>query len=236
MAKHADATSKQLDTSTDATDTASQGDPLRDCTEADGEQSAPGAAEPIESTTSRGADANADGDAPDEDKVRPREPRRVSMRFAASIAVGAVVAMAALGGWFGYRAYQQYRVDKQDQIFVQAARQGAINLTTIDWEHPDADVQRILDASTGAFRDDFGARSQPFVEVVKKMQSKSVGTVTDAGLESTSGDSAQVLVAMSVKTSMANSAEQAPRSWRMRISVEKSGENQAKVSNVAFVP
>ena len=73
------------------------------------------------------------------------------------------------------------------------------------------------------------------LDVVKQAHSKSVGTVTAAGLEAASADQAQVLVAVSVKTSNAGAADNLPRAWRMRISVQKIG-NQAKVSNVEFVP
>jgi Mce-associated membrane protein len=54
-------------------------------------------------------------------------------------------------------------------------------LTAIDYTHVNADVQRILDSSTGRFRDDFQNRSQPFVDVVEQAQSKSEATVTAAG-------------------------------------------------------
>jgi Mce-associated membrane protein len=146
-----------------------------------------------------------------------------------------VVALAALCGWTGYRAYQSHQAEQQRELFVQVGRQGALNLTTIDFAHADADIQHILDSATGTFYDDFAQRSKPFVDVVKQAQSKTVGTVTEAGLESANGDQAQVLVAVAVKTSNAGAAEQAPRAWRMRISVQKVG-NQAKVSNVEFVP
>jgi Mce-associated membrane protein len=59
--------------------------------------------------------------------------------------------------------------------------------------------------------------------------------VTEAGLESQSGEGAQVLVAVTVKTSNAGAAQQEPRAWRMRLSVQKVGD-EAKVSNVEFVP
>jgi Mce-associated membrane protein len=39
-----------------------------------------------------------------------------------------------------------------------------------------------------------------------------------------------------VKTSNAGAPEQGPRAWRMRITVEKTGDNEAKVANVEFVP
>jgi Mce-associated membrane protein len=96
-------------------------------------------------------------------------------------------------------------------------------------------VQRILDSATGTFYDDFQKRAGPFVEVVKQAKSKSVGTVTEAGLESDTGTEAEVLVAVAVKTSNAGAAEQQPRLWRMRITVQKMGDD-VKVSNVEFVP
>ena len=56
-----------------------------------------------------------------------------------------------------------------------------------------------------------------------------------AGLESIAGDQAQVIVAISVKTSSASVPEQGPRGWRMRLNVQKVGDT-AKVSNVQLVP
>jgi Mce-associated membrane protein len=147
----------------------------------------------------------------------------------------AVVVLAGLTGWLGFRAYKSHQADEQRKLFLEVGRQGALNLTTIDWQHADADVQRIVDSATGTFYDDFQKRAQPFVEVVKQAQSKSVGTIAEAGLESESNDGAQVLVAVTVKTSNAGAPDQPPRAWRMRISVQKVG-NEAKVSNVEFVP
>ena len=118
---------------------------------------------------------------------------------------------------------------------MQVARQAAVNLTTVNYTEVDADIQRILNSATGAFHDDFQKRSQPFVDVVKQVQSKSEGTVAEAGLVSETGDEAQVLVAVAVKTSISAAPEQEPRRWRLRITVQKTADG-AKVSNVEFVP
>jgi len=146
-----------------------------------------------------------------------------------------VVVLAGLVGWLGFRVYQSHQAQAQRSQFLQVARQGALNLTTIDWQHAEADVHRILDGATGEFYDDFAKRSQPFIEVLKQAQAKTVGTITEAGLESETTDSAQALVAVSVQTSNAGESEQVPRAWRMRIDVQKVGD-QVKVSNVGFVP
>jgi Mce-associated membrane protein len=156
------------------------------------------------------------------------------VRLATVVGVVAVIASSAVAGWLGYREHQARQAQQQSELLIGVGRQGALNLTTIDWQHADADMQRILDSATGSFYDDFSKRSKPFVEVVKKAQSKSVGTVTEAGLESQSGDEALVMVAVSVVTTNVGEPEAEPRHWRMRISVKKVGDD-AKVSNVAFV-
>lgn len=164
-------------------------------------------------------------------------PRMSHIRLATIAGLVAVVALAGVSGWLGYRAYESKQVADQRQVFLQVGRQGAINLTTIDFQNVDADVARILDSATGTFYDDFQKRAQPFAEVVKQVKSKSVGTVTEAGLEldSETPDGAQVLVAVTVNTAVEGQPEQAPRAWRMRITVQKTAED-VKVSNVEFVP
>jgi Mce-associated membrane protein len=157
------------------------------------------------------------------------------VKLATVVGIGIVVAVGALAGWLGYRVYQhQLAAEKRAQI-VQVAKQGAVNLTTIDWQDADADVKRILDAATGTFYADFSKRSQPFIDVVKKTQSKTVGSITEAGLESQSESDAQVLVTVSVNTASAVSPEPRIRAWRMRIAVQPAGD-QLKVANVEFVP
>lgn len=157
-------------------------------------------------------------------------------RAGSALVTGALIlaGVTGLAGWLGYSAYQAHRAQAQRDQFVSVARQGAVNLTTIKYTEVDADVQRIIDLATGSFREDFEQRAKPFIEVVKAAQSKSEGTVTDAGLESQRGGSAQVLVAVAVKSQTAG-GEEPQREWRMRIEVRAVGAD-AKVSNVVFVP
>lgn len=146
-----------------------------------------------------------------------------------------VVALGGLTGWLGFRAHQSQHAQSQRSQFLQVARQGALDLTTIDWQHADADVRRILDGATGEFYDDFAKRSQPFIDVLRQAKATTVGKITEAGLESETPGSAQALVAVSVQTSNAGESDPIPRAWRMRITVQKVGD-QIKVSNVGFVP
>src|SRR6516165_3405571 len=161
--------------------------------------------------------------------------RMSPVRRATLFGLAVVVALGGLTGWLGFRAHQSQQAQAKRSQFLQVARQGALNLTTIDWQHADADVRRILDGATGEFYDDFAKRSRPFIDVVKQAKATTVGTITEAGLESETADTAQALVAVSVQTSNAAETNQEPRAWRMRIYVQRVGD-QVKVSNVGFVP
>lgn len=182
-------------------------------------------------------DTDVDGaeDADDAEVAASRRAPWSHVKIALVAGLVGVLALAGLTGWLGYRTWESQRAESTRELFLQVGRQGALNLTTINWEQADADVQRILDSATGTFYDDFQKRAQPFAEVVKQAKSKSEGTIAEAGLETSTDDEAQVLVAVTVKTTNAGAPEQQPRAWRMRISVEKLGD-EAKVSNVEFVP
>lgn len=174
-----------------------------------------------------------DGPLAGEDTVASRS--RPDVRLATAGGLVIMITLSALSGWIGYRAHIAHQADAQRNVFVQVARQAAVNLSTISYTEADDDVQRILDSSTGEFHDDFQKRSKPFIDTLNQAQAKSEGTVTEAGLESEGGGHAQVLVGVAVKSSSAGVQDPQPRLWRMRITVTKVG-NDAKVSNVGFVP
>jgi Mce-associated membrane protein len=168
----------------------------------------------------------------------PKKPRQPLSAVAWALIAGLVVvlALSAVGGWLGWRAYQDRQAQERRSLFLEMGKQGAVNLTTIDFAHVDDDVKRILDSATGSFYDEFQGRAQPFTQVVKQVKSKSVGNVTEAGVESETASDAQILVAVTVNTTVEGQPDQAPRAWRMRILVQQTGANEAKVANVEFVP
>lgn len=159
---------------------------------------------------------------------------RSSVRTVLIAGLALILVLAGATGWLGYRAYQANEDSKERELYLQVGRQAAQNLTSIDWERADADVQRVLDVATGTFYDDFQKRAEPFLQVVKEAKSKSVGTLGEAGLESVSDGKAEVLVAVTVQSSNAGAPDQAPRAWRMRLTVERVDDG-AKVSQVEFV-
>jgi Mce-associated membrane protein len=193
----------------------------------------------------------AQADADDDDETAAPAVKAASrwtpdLRWALVAGLIALLAVGGLAGWLGVQAHRAEQAKQVKELYLQVARQGALNLTTIDYQEADTDIQRILDSATGEFYEEFAQRSAPFVEVVKQTQSKTAGTVTEAGLESVDGDKAQAIVAVNVTTSSnapgpnnaagpnGAAAPQEPRIWRMRLTMQKVGQD-VKISNVSFV-
>jgi Mce-associated membrane protein len=98
-------------------------------------------------------DIAAEADEVTDDESAPAAPasRPVSgVRVALVFGLVAVVALAGLIRWLGYRTHESHHAKAQRELFVEVGRQAAINLTTFDFQEVDTDVRRILDSSTGA--------------------------------------------------------------------------------------
>lgn len=162
-------------------------------------------------------------------QAAPKRDNRVIVALIVGVVV--VAALGALVAWLGQRELQMRHEDALRQMYLTAGKQSAVNLTTIDYRHVDDDIKRALDTSTGAYFDDFKQRSAAVVDSVKQQQSVSVGTVTEAGVDSVNETSGVVLVAVKVHTDVGSGAPQRDRYWRVRLTMQKVGEG-AKVSNV----
>ena len=188
--------------------------------------------------------AGLDGDAPDGPLAQvdadtaeantTAHSRDHRIRLALTLCLPVAIALTVLAGWLAYQSSQARHAEQTQSLLVQTARQGATNLTTLSYTDVEAGAQRILDSSTGKFHDDFQSRRADFTNAVTSAKSTSVGTVTEAALQSQDGDAAKVLVAVAVKMSNADEPEQPPRTWRMRLDVQKVGDG-ARISAVEFV-
>lgn len=151
------------------------------------------------------------------------------------VVIAGLISLVAVVGWLGWRDFEVRRIDAERAQMVAAGRAGLLALTTIDHQHVDSDVERILDTSTAGFREDFEKKAPGFKDAARKAQSKSVGTVTGAGWESADGDAGRVLVALTVMTTNRGVAERQPKAWRTRVTVAKD-DGGYKVAAVEFVP
>ncbi|MFE3293039.1 mammalian cell entry protein [Rhodococcus sp. NPDC059234] len=155
--------------------------------------------------------------------------------FVLPAVLGAVVALlAALCGVLLWHHHTVDAAQSERESFLQAARDGATNMTTISHEHPEQDVRRVLDGATGQFHDDFEQSAESYVSVVKQAQVSAVAERVDAGIESQGDDSATVLVQVTSKVTNRSGPEPQPRVSRLRVTVDRV-DGGYKVSKMEFV-
>lgn len=118
---------------------------------------------------------------------------------------------------------------------IEAARTAVIALLSIDHAQARADVQRVLDVTAGAFRDDFARTADDFVSTAQRYQTVTKGEVKAAALETATADSAVVLVAAVSQVTNASGAREDPRPFRMSVTVTRDGD-RFKMSGLEFVP
>jgi len=168
------------------------------------------------------------------------EPARRRLRapnLAVALTVAVVVAICALLGVSGWMAWHHHNVVQERQraaAYIATARQGVINLTSLDFNKAKEGVQRVLDSATGEFRDDFQRRADDFESVVKDSKAVTEGSVAATAVESMNNDSAVVLVLANERITNIAGAKDQPRTFRFRVSVVHDGD-QLKLSKVEFV-
>ena len=144
--------------------------------------------------------------------------------------------LLALAGYllWQHKAMAQERHSAAE--FAAAARQDVINLMSIDYSTADDSVKRVLDGSTGRFRSNFADTADDFVKALKDEKIITKATVNHVAVESTTGDSAVVLVSATSHREgpQAPKDQQEPRLWRIAVTLEREGD-QIKMSAVEFV-
>ncbi|MFC8046111.1 hypothetical protein [Nocardia sp. NPDC057353] len=217
-------------------------EPARSVSEASAAAGGPAADEPAaiadDVSTTAGVEAEDDAEADEVSRLgRVRaalaaNPRRTALRAAAVLVIAAALATS---GFLGVQHREAAAQERRAAEFAAAAKQGVIALTTLDFTHAAADVQRVLDNSTGPFRDDFQGRSADFTSVIEQSQVATEGTVNAVAVESMTADSAVVLVAATSKVTNSGGAQQEPRAWRLSVTVQREGD-AVRMSKVEFVP
>jgi Mce-associated membrane protein len=155
-------------------------------------------------------------------------------RVLAAAAILAICGLLGASGWMLWHHHTVLAERQRSAAYVAAARQGVVNLTSLDFNKAKEDVQRVLDSATGEFRDDFQRRADDFASVVKDSKAVTEGSVTASAVESMSKDSAVVLVLANERVTNSAGAKDDPRAFRFRVSVVRDGD-QLKISKVEFV-
>ena len=175
----------------------------------------------------------------EEDEESVAEQARWRRRMPMLAAIAAVIGIIAFAGSSAYMVVQHRDTTRQQQreaAFVAGAKQGVLNMISLDFNKAKADVQRVIDGSTGEFQADFQQRANDFISVVIASKAVTEGTVHAAALESLNGNSAVVLVsATSQVTNSPPGKDEPPRMWRLRVTVADVG-GKYKMSKVEYVP
>jgi Mce-associated membrane protein len=169
-------------------------------------------------------------DAPASDGDTPRRSSTVLVAVLSVLLV--LLRAAALVGALQLREAKQ-RDDARAAALV-AARQEALNLTSIDGRDIDADLKRVLDDATGGFKADFAQRSKDLKTVLTENQVVAEGKVLEAALVRSDTQTATALVV--VDSNVKNKAAPQGRSntYRMQLDLEKHG-NRWLTSALQFV-
>lgn len=117
------------------------------------------------------------------------------------------------------RGYAQTEDARSDAL--RAARQSALNLTTIDVAQFDEAVQRVLEGATGDFRQEFEDNSENLEKLLTENEVDADGSVISAGLVRSDRSNATALVV--VDSTVRNTAVPEGRlnTYRMQIDVER---------------
>lgn len=162
-------------------------------------------------------------------RFKPSRTRILALSLVAVVAV-----FAALSSGLLRDHHDADNKRGNDAALLDAARSGVTAMISISDTSAADDVNKVLEQSTGAFKNDFESRSKSFIAVVQEAKVVTKGDVLGMGIESRQGDSATVLVSASSSISNAAGAANESRSWRLRvIMTEESG--QYKMSSVEFV-
>lgn len=186
------------------------------------------------------ADVDNDTQA-DLDDVRPagrkrrRVPRPTWRGIVATLVMLVIAALLALSGYMIWSHREADKLRQLDAEYSAAARQSVVTLMSLNFNNAEEDVQRIIDNSTGQFKDDFEQQAQDFVQVAQDSKVITEVSVNGTAVESMTDDTAVVLVAASSRVTNTGGANQEPRTWRLSVDLQREGD-QIKMSKVEFVP
>jgi Mce-associated membrane protein len=148
--------------------------------------------------------------------------------------VAATVITTALALWLALGLHEQRETDQRRQGILAAARQSALNFTSLDYRHYDRDSANVLAGATGEFKKQFTAQTDQLTKLVAQNKSVSEGQVLEAGIVRSDENSARVLVVADSKVTNTAVPEGEARTYRLQLDlVHKDG--RWLTSDVEFV-
>lgn len=232
LAEEAEADAEAALAEARATAARARAERLRRQSEAD-----PAAAEDTDDHDTDSDDAGADDPGPG--AAAPVPKQRGKKRFRGRlVAIGAAsVLLCALLGLSGFMAWQDHATDQSRQREGEAAavaRQGVVNIMSLDFTNAQGDIQRVLDSATGKFREDFEAESEFLVQALEESKVVTEVTVNGVAVESLTDDAAVVLVSANSQASNQGDDRRDPQQFRVAVTLARDS-GALKVSQVDFL-
>jgi Mce-associated membrane protein len=181
------------------------------------------------------------GDAVETLKLKPAKARGIWLphpnwkRLVAVVIALCTVALLAAGGHMIWQHRRAVHAQQLTAEYAAAGRQSVVTLMSLDFNKAQDDVNRIIDNSTGSFRDDFKKQAPTFAKEAQDSKVISEVSVNFVAVQSMTNDSATVLVSATSRVSNAAGAKQEPRSWRLSVDLQREG-GRIKMAKVEFVP
>ncbi|MFI1937184.1 hypothetical protein [Streptomyces purpureus] len=164
---------------------------------------------------------------------RLREAARRGRALSATLA-GVTLLVTALSGWLALQVYEQRTEEQRRQDILAAARQSALNFTSLDYRHYDRDSANVLKGATGDFKDQFAAQTAELTKLVAANKSVSQGQVLEAGITRADDRSARVLVVADSKVTNTAAPQGQARTYRLQLDLVHEG-GRWLTSDVEFV-
>ncbi|MGI5136002.1 MULTISPECIES: hypothetical protein [unclassified Streptomyces] len=148
--------------------------------------------------------------------------------------VAVTVLTVALSALLGVRLADQRAVEQRRQDILAAARQSALNFTSLDYRHYRQDSGNVLDGATGDFKKQFAAQTGELTKLVAQNKSVSEGQVLEAGIVRSDDRSARVLVVADSKVTNTAAPQGQARTYRLQLDLVRE-RGRWLTSDVAFV-
>jgi Mce-associated membrane protein len=184
--------------------------------------------------------AEAAVDEPDDvDENAPAHKRRLRRpglsAVAAALVVVVIAGLLSVTGWMLFEHRKATAERHQTAEYAAAARQGVVNLMSMDYTQAKESVQRVIDDSIGKFRNNFEDSSQDLIKALQDSKMVTKVTVNDTAVEAMDEETATVLVAATSRREGPNAPkeDQQPRVWRVVVTMQRDG-GQIKMSDVEF--
>lgn len=147
--------------------------------------------------------------------ARDRGPVRARLLSAGLVTATVLTTTAAV--WLSVQVYEQRQAEQRRQDILAAARQSALNFTSLDYQHYDRDSGNVLKGATGDFKEQFAAQTAELTKLVAQNKSVSEGQVLEAGIVRSDERSARVQVVADSKVTNVAVPKGEARTYRLQL-------------------